>query len=52
MRILPPLRGVIAMGANPGLPPGANFGQALRANTGNDFVSELISQETSKSGAG
>ena len=52
MRILPPLRGVIAMGANPGLSPGANFGQALRANIGNDSVSELISQETSKSGAG
>jgi len=47
MRILPPLRGVVTMGANPGLSPGANFGQALRANSGNDFVSELISQETS-----
>jgi len=47
MRILPPLRGVVTMGANPGLSPGANFGQALRANSGNDFVGELISQETS-----
>ena len=47
MRILPPLRGVVTMGANPGLSPGANFGQALRANSGNDLVGELICQETS-----
>jgi len=40
----PPGRG--RDGANPGLSPGANFGQALRANSGNDFVSELISHET------
>jgi hypothetical protein len=61
MKILPPLRGLIAMGANPGLTPGANFGQgspahqpppfpssssAPRAKIAADFASESIFQET------
>jgi hypothetical protein len=31
-RFLPPLRGVDPLGANRGLTPPANFGQALQAN--------------------
>jgi hypothetical protein len=47
MKSLPPLLGVIAMGAPPGLTPGANFGLSLRDNVACDFASELIIQETS-----